>query len=1544
MNDQDAKSGLPGDLGPGARNRAEAISRRLAEEAMQDRVYEVEWAGAQATAPSLEPAYQLDDDQAGAWPLGPVPSKPLRPKPGYAAPARDPKAKPAVAAVALFGQSAERIQSLLRQIETKQSWGAGFIPIFLTDNPDHQVLRLAGYNLEYFPTGIYGAPDQAAAFQTRFRTVYRKWKAAFLIDLGQPGFLRDRIENLDQLFQRKTTGGAHFSPMLPKPDPGFPPPQDLAGLRAEYHLKGLNRRPDRFVLYRILGNDLPPRHEMGQTVKNLQFILENEPPLPNVDKRWVVNRIIDPEQEAAILALLQEHEQPFLHIPFVLEDYARIDWDIEAFPQPGFFLRGKYGDMLPYDQKLADYQLHRLKNSYVINNNGARNAALRDGRERAKWVLPWDGNCFLTRSAWEEILTAVKDTPWLKYFVVPMARMMDNAHLLDDSHRPEAVEEPQLIFRCDAEEEFNEEFFYGRRPKVEIFWRLGIPGGWDGWKDTIWDPPRREYSDEAGAFGYAGWVARLFSGQGQLEVAGKAQLRSRGEARMSAVCDLLGGLDKQAMELVYDPTRLTAYDEDKIASLTEAHPDSARGHLFDRLKLEADLALQRGPYTVTDKTALPPSGDPQDYFNPAPYWWPNPDTPTGIPYVFRDGERIPGTRLYEPASDSFDRTRLQRLFDDTTVLALAWKATGKAEYATHAAALIRTWFIDPETSMNPHLRYSQPRSQKLNDEGSKSGLIEMKDLYYLLDAVRLVEQAGELTAPERASLREWLAEYLDWLQTADQGQQERATNNNHGTCFDLQTGAIAAFLGDTDLLRRTFRTSRERVLEQFEPDGTQPHEMKRTQTQHYTHFNLQCWMNLVTLADSCGDNLWQFEGADGRGLAVAFSWLMPYLAQPDWPFEQIEAFDRDRFLPLFFAARAFCGQGQTGAGASPDKVKPLFFPHDGIKPFWMLGPDPRDAAEGESWQTLGEQLETLEEAAADQADIPPLAEAPGDSAGDLDKKLWGGFSTSALVELERIRQGTSAERRKANLAARNLARWHHVHRDRMRSLEALESMADLDPSKERERLLVQADCLQQLGNGPAARSVAETALASLRDDPDFCMVMANTHLDPTSANPDGNAALGWLNRVFLRSGMAGLAMMDEAAGFDLDNLQARLGEAIPAPTDGVPLVSILVPLADLSRHLGATVDSLLAQSWQNIELLLIGDPGRIKDALGPERQDDRLNILSGHGHTLEHELLNLGLRHASGEFVTPHRGNELAHPEKLAAQVNAFHGADRHAVRTCHGLVGADGQFLGCWAPEFTFTATNSSGVMLRRADLRLLGGWDPVDSEPDDYLLWRIEQAFGKKSVYLAAPRVPLAFTRLNGEHLRPTHMRFPHGGRRNDFRRLMRQASMRRIEMATQGDSTGNPGYVFAPLSPRPPTPEQLNHVLIGDLSVEAVGLDQVLSRIEAHLEAEESLGLVHWPDYRSGWNSSMDPRIAEMIDAGTLVLLDGDSRTHARALTLCNPYLIAHRLDDLPDLSPERVRVLAGPPLTMVERFDGTRRSLPRDAEVEALFGAPCDWVSI
>jgi Alginate lyase len=718
-----------------------------------------------------------------------------------------------------------------------------------------------------------------------------------------------------------------------------PPDTPVAALKAEYVEKGLDTEADSFILYRTIGNDLRPRHRRGQSRENVQFILENEPPLESCEKRWVVNRIFDPEEERAIIRLLDQREHPYIHLPFDWDEYRRVPWDFSRFPQPGFFLRGASSKMLERAQERAEAHARRHKINYVINVNGARNVALRDGRRRAKWVLPWDGNCFLTEAAWNEIVAAVVTQPYRKYFIVPMTRVIENEHLLDPSYRPEADEEPQILFRRDASQQFDEAWPYGRRPKVELLWRLGVPGKWDGWrhKDDSWDLPRPQRVEEAGQFDRAGWVARLFSGRADLEKPGDEV--ERATARLEAIVTTLDQLDERALRLSLEPASLKTYDEAAIDRLGTASSESQH-RLLDQLHHEANAALARGPYSVVDKTSLPPSGEPQDYWHPAPDWWPDPETPDGLPHVKRDGEQVPGTRLQEPVDEKYDRARLQRLFEDTTILAIAWRATGERAYAEHAATLVRRWFIAPETRMTPHLRYAEARMGTDDDQGRSSGLIEMKDLYYFLDAVRLLERADVFAQAETNAFADWLKHYLRWITTSPQGTEERKATNHHGTCYDLQVGAIAAYVEDASLLVATFRDSQERLLEQFDPSGHQPHEMTGSLTAHYCCFNVQSWVNLATLAGRCGVDLWSVSDDDGRGLRRAIECLLPYVGSAEWPWPQAEDFDRDRYLPIYQAGRKRYGYllGFDGVPA-PDLYagKPFFFPDDGVKPFWMLG-------------------------------------------------------------------------------------------------------------------------------------------------------------------------------------------------------------------------------------------------------------------------------------------------------------------------------------------------------------------------------------------------------------------------------------------------------------------------------------------------------------------------------------------------------------------------------------------------------------------------------
>jgi hypothetical protein len=722
-------------------------------------------------------------------------------------------------------------------------------------------------------------------------------------------------------------------------DRGPPPSIDYDALVAAYRDSPVSAEPDTFVLYRIVGNDLPPRHSAGQSRKNLAFILEHEPDLSGCEKRFVVNRIADPLEEGGVLQLLKEAGASYIRIPFRRENYRRATWDIEGVPVEYAPWTQRFAQLNASEQGHVLMRLYRHKNNYAMNNNGARNAALRDGRNVAKWVLPWDGNCFVTAAAWNDIVAGVLAAPELPCFIVPMARITNNARLLESGVTPDADEEPQILFRRDTTIEFSTEYCYGRRPKVEMLWRLGVPGSWDLWPLEPWDPPCPPYAPEAGAYGRAGWVARLSSGKAHLEEdvvshglenALSAAFVDRGFARVEAVTGLLDTLD----------------DELPGASLDARNPVYLRLRagvpaadvVMQRLRDAADEALSRGPYSVVDKRTLPPGGNRHDYWHPAPFYWPHPLRLPGLPYVRRDGHRVPGTLLYEPLSDNYDRTRLQRLFDDTFVLTLAWRFHRERRYAEHAAVLVRTWFLEPDTAMNPHLEYAQVRRGHNGNKGNSSGIIEMKDLYYFLDAVRLLLCGGWLSNTERADLEVWFDRYLHWLQTSPQGRRERAETNNHGTYYDLQVTAIAAFLGERRCVRETLRDSRSRILQQFDTTGLQPQEMTRPNTAHYCCFNLQGWIHLAQLAEACGEDLWSFEGTDGRSLRRAIEWLLPHIGRP-WPYPQAEPFDTERFYPIYHTHAARYGRLRTGLRAIPsaNEIKPLFFAHDGIMPFWQFG-------------------------------------------------------------------------------------------------------------------------------------------------------------------------------------------------------------------------------------------------------------------------------------------------------------------------------------------------------------------------------------------------------------------------------------------------------------------------------------------------------------------------------------------------------------------------------------------------------------------------------
>jgi len=100
--------------------------------------------------------------------------------------------------------------------------------------------------------------------------------------------------------------------------------------------------------------------------------------------------------------------------------------------------------------------------------------------------------------------------------------------------------------------------------------------------------------------------------------------------------------------------------------------DPALKPAFDQLIIDAEKVLSQGPFTVTDKEKLPPSGDRHDYASYSRYWWPDPDQPDGLPYIRKDGETNPASQSLKES----DRQRIGALGRNSEILGLAYYFTG----------------------------------------------------------------------------------------------------------------------------------------------------------------------------------------------------------------------------------------------------------------------------------------------------------------------------------------------------------------------------------------------------------------------------------------------------------------------------------------------------------------------------------------------------------------------------------------------------------------------------------------------------------------------------------------------------------------------------------------------------------------------------------------------------------------------------------------------------------------------------------------------------
>ena len=126
----------------------------------------------------------------------------------------------------------------------------------------------------------------------------------------------------------------------------------------------------------------------------------------------------------------------------------------------------------------------------------------------------------------------------------------------------------------------------------------------------------------------------------------------------------------------------------------------------------------------------------------------------------------------------------------------------------------------------------------------------------------------------------------------------------------------------------------------------------------------------------------------------------------------------------------------------------------------------------------------------------------------------------------------------------------------------------------------------------------------------------------------------------------------------------------------MPLVSIIMPCYNAERYIAQSIESVLAQTYQNWELLITDDCSTDKSVeiiSKYSKNDDRISVIVPDEHQGIARTRNMSISRARGRFVAFLDSDDIWYPEKLEKQVNYMLENDlaftysSYEIIDCHG-------------------------------------------------------------------------------------------------------------------------------------------------------------------------------------------------------------------------------------------------------------------------------------
>jgi glycosyltransferase involved in cell wall biosynthesis len=540
---------------------------------------------------------------------------------------------------------------------------------------------------------------------------------------------------------------------------------------------------------------------------------------------------------------------------------------------------------------------------------------------------------------------------------------------------------------------------------------------------------------------------------------------------------------------------------------------------------------------------------------------------------------------------------------------------------------------------------------------------------------------------------------------------------------------------------------------------------------------------------------------------------------------------------------------------------------------------------------------------------PPSAKGSSLSA-KLDKRLWGGFSQYAVADLHRLIRDREASNEDHGAAAWALARWYASEGCFERALDLVSASRFADPTRNLRRgsVLLESDCLIRLGRNQEARSLIENALSrrNPKKESSLQLMLANTFVADCSPEADANR-LRHINNVFQGHGFVPLEKVSPDLPLTIDNLWAP--SAAATDLSSIPKVSVLMPAFNAGPSIETAVRSILAQTWRNLELIIVDDQSTDNTFEIAQRlasQDERVVVLRHEKNQGAYPARNTALGLAKGEFITVHDSDDWSHPQKLETEARYLQQNEAvAAVRLNWARVSAEWYFSGPWRSGFDLVTADLSSLMFRRDLTRELGGWDNVRISADHEFIWRIEAAFGGHSVAILHPEVPMSFALQQDTALTrsgPTHVRTIFHGIRREYREMANwwYRSRKTAALVTPNAATAVRAFP-APrrMNPNADKVTRCDVLFISDFNLIGGAFVSTFNYLLACISEGRKVAVFHWPRYDRDPSRSLNDRIRELAAQGKLEIVVAEDEVETEFVVVGYPVILQHEIDGAPKI---------------------------------------------